>query len=132
MTIFNDLIGKSFKFGARGPKEYDCWGLATEVCKRLGIIIPDYGADCVYLSSEIHKTYETFSNCFTPVSSTLPGDIITFCYPLPVFVGHIGVVTVSPYFLHTREKTNVVMERLDSIMWKKRINGIYRYKTSAN
>ena len=36
--ITNDLIGKPFRTGARGPAEYDCLGLTLEGLRRLGIV----------------------------------------------------------------------------------------------
>jgi cell wall-associated NlpC family hydrolase len=43
MTAFpdlNDLIGRPYRYGARGPAEFDCWGLVLEVRRRLGLATP--------------------------------------------------------------------------------------------
>jgi hypothetical protein len=37
-----DLVGKPYAHGARGPDAYDCWGLCVEVYRRRGIDLPDY------------------------------------------------------------------------------------------
>lgn len=40
--IVEDLIGKPFEYGGRGPEKYDCWGLMMELYRRIGVEIPDY------------------------------------------------------------------------------------------
>ena len=41
MVDLNDLIGKPFQRGARGPDKYDCQSLTAEVFRRFGIPFPD-------------------------------------------------------------------------------------------
>src|SRR6187399_3217256 len=43
----NDLIGKPWRLGARGPDAYDCWGLVREVLQRMrpGEALPDWACD---------------------------------------------------------------------------------------
>ena len=41
-TMVADLVGQPFKEGARGPNEFDCWGLVREVAKRSGTELPDF------------------------------------------------------------------------------------------
>ena len=125
--MFDDLIGKPWKFGSRGPYEYDCWGLAMEVCRRLGIEIPDFAAGCPYAQREIDGVRRSFEDNFTPVGNPVPGDIVAFRYPTPMYVGHMGVIVGDPHFLHMRENTGAVMERIDSPVWRKRIYGVYRF-----
>jgi cell wall-associated NlpC family hydrolase len=36
----NDLIGRPYRFGARGPDAFDCWGAVLEVRRRLGLPTP--------------------------------------------------------------------------------------------
>jgi cell wall-associated NlpC family hydrolase len=36
----NDLIGRPYRFGARGPAAFDCWGLVLEVRRRLELVTP--------------------------------------------------------------------------------------------
>lgn len=38
--LVSDLVGKPYRAGARGPEEYDCFGLVAEVYRRLGWTIP--------------------------------------------------------------------------------------------
>ena len=43
----NDLIGKPYRLGGRGPDAYDCWGLVREVLRRMlpGQALPDWASD---------------------------------------------------------------------------------------
>jgi len=36
----NDLIGRPYRYGARGPAAFDCWGAVLEVRARLGLVTP--------------------------------------------------------------------------------------------
>jgi len=126
-NMFKDLIGKPWKFGGRGPNYYDCWGLVMEVCRRLAMELPDFAAGCPYVQVEIDKKRRSFEDRFVPVHDPMPGDIVAFRFPMPMYVGHIGVIIEDPYFMHTREATNVVTERIDSPIWRKKIYGVYRF-----
>jgi len=37
-----DLIGRPYVHGARGPEAFDCWGVCAEVYRRRGVELPDY------------------------------------------------------------------------------------------
>ena len=41
-VTYDDLIGRPFVDGGRGPENFDCWGLATDVFRRHGKILPDF------------------------------------------------------------------------------------------
>jgi len=41
---------------------------------------------------------------------------------------HVGLVIDKDRFLHCEKKINMVIERLDCMKWKKRIEGFYRLK----
>ena len=41
----NDLIGRPYVRGARGPDAFDCWGLVVELARRAGRDLPDWAAD---------------------------------------------------------------------------------------
>ena len=41
---------------------------------------------------------------------------------------HLGLMINNKKFIHCEKKINTVVERLDSVKWKKRIEGIYRLR----
>ncbi len=123
MLQINDLIGKPFKDGGRGPKEYDCWGLAAEVFRRAGVALPDYRISCE-ASGEVDR--EINANRFQWVRCA--GEI-----PVPALVvfadrglcTHVGVYLGSGWFIHAYEKTGVAKGRTEHPFWRSRIEGFY-------
>lgn len=119
-----DLLGKPFKYGGRGPAEYDCYGLVLELHRRAGVQIPDYGS-----SDDPTKQGELFTigtGEFKKIILPRPLDI-------PVFrvadgLWHCGVI-VDGYkrFVHIMESCSVVVEELESPAWQNRLQGVYRW-----
>jgi len=73
---YDDLIGKPFKFGARGPEYYDCFGLAKEIFRRHGIDW-DWDIEADELTEPVRLA---ISNAFTegpwvPVDDIALGDV---------------------------------------------------------
>ena len=125
MFSYIDLLGKKFKYGGRGPEVYDCWGLCREVYRRLGIDVPDFQSSSDF--SEIHQKILQGKELLEQLNEPEPYCMVFFTLR-PPYVTHIGIVLNPPYFIHILEKSEVAVERLDSITWKKRIAGFYRWK----
>ncbi len=112
----------------RGPDEFDCWGLCRWVLKKAWKIdLPSY-EDCYLhcqcpktvtaaIAAEIHK--------WQRVDKPRPGDLVLF--DLFGVAKHIGVVVEPNRFLHIRRKTRSVVESLEHLIWKQRIEGFYRH-----
>lgn len=127
MIQYADLLGKPFEYGGRGPDSFDCFGLVMEVHKRHGNELPDYisRADSEY---QCNMFSHGIANYYEQVEKPEPLDIVMFQI-LPRFVTHCGVI-VDQYgkFVHITRKTSVSCERIDSLLWKDKIRGFYRYK----
>jgi cell wall-associated NlpC family hydrolase len=54
---FNDLVGRPFVRGARGPDAFDCWGLVLEVRRRLGLALPPDFASAALTRAEVHALF---------------------------------------------------------------------------
>jgi len=120
--LLNDLLGAKYELNGRGPK-YDCYGLAIEVCNRLNISIPLFHD---YTTQEsMHKAILAHKHLCNKLDKPEDNCIVllrvTSRYPT-----HLGVVLDYPKFIHAIEKRNVVIERLDSLLWRERIQGFYR------
>ncbi|MDR1471367.1 MAG: C40 family peptidase [Synergistaceae bacterium] len=120
-----DLVGVPFADMGRGPGGIDCWGLVLEVFRREGVILPDYIIHC-------HDS-EGFQGLVDgerprwrrhePPDIPIPAVVaIRFNSPL---VNHVGAYVEDGKFLHVREKTGAVIERIDSPCWRHRIEGFY-------
>jgi len=120
-----DLIGKPFTDGGRGPDTYDCWGLVAEVFRRYGTELQDYKLCChdykgfykLFIADITTRKRWEYSNIPIPA-------VVAIRFNKP-FVNHVGVYIGEFKFLHTREKTGVVIERIDSVLWKSKIEGFY-------
>lgn len=119
----SDLIGAPFVDGGRGPEGYDCWGLVCEVFRRYGVELPDYKL-CCYDSERFFGLFcgelPRWKRCEPPEIPSIMAIKLNF----PV-VNHVGVYVGDGKFLHAREKTGVVIERVDTPQWRHRVEGFY-------
>jgi len=99
-----DLIGKPYQRGARGPDAYDCWGLCVEVYRRGGIDLPDFRED--------HMTHERASQLMADLAHEhaewirLPEN---WCFAYDPR-GHIGLFW-GGYVLHSARGCGAVLQR---------------------
>jgi cell wall-associated NlpC family hydrolase len=120
-----DLVGAPFEDRGRGPGGYDCWGLVCEAYRREGISLPDYTL-CCHDAEGFHGFFEEELPRWTrhePPDIPVPA-VVTIRLNSPL-VRHVGVYIGGGRFLHTREKTGAVIERIDAPQWRHRIEGFY-------
>jgi cell wall-associated NlpC family hydrolase len=139
MPNLNDLIGKPFEFGSYGPKTYDCYGICYEVYNRLGKELPkflDYTQKYAEIitkeySSEIAENYiDLVLQSFQKIENPEPYCLVLFSLNRE-YTTHVGIVLKDcKRFIHTSQRKNCVIERLDSVLWIKKIVGFYRYAES--
>jgi len=81
-----DLIGKPYVHGARGPDAFDCWGVCVEVYRRGGIALPDYAVE--------HLTHAQTADLVRGVAVD-HGDWIArpedWCFVFDRRGGHVGL-----------------------------------------
>ena len=124
MPDMTDLVGVPFRYGARGPDAYDCYGLVLECARRAGVSLPDFG------SASDQGVIAAMMGASLPLWAEVP------CRPGAVvllrvgrFIAHVGYVTGVDQFIHTWESSGgVTMARLSD--WKQRIVGFYEYAGS--
>lgn len=124
--MYSDLIGKPFKYFGRGPDAYDCYGLALEIYKRIGRPLPDYtSSESSKIQSELF--IEGLAKHTYKVDAPEAFDLVMFQI-VPCYVSHIGVFIGKGKFIHVMSKVSVVVEELNSIIWKQKFKGFYRYR----
>jgi len=130
MTIkIDDLLGKQFEYGGRGPERYDCYGLVCEVYRRYGIELPDItSTDDKPTIAKMIAEGEVF--CVKLAKPEIP-CIVTFSV-IPRITTHIGVVIDNDRFIHIMQKTSVSIERLSAPDWSRRISGLFRWIKNSN
>lgn len=121
-ALYADLIGHPFRDGARGPHEFDCWGLLQTVLRRMGHSPTDFPSNPALLSQALADEWQ-------PIERGLvqPGDGILL-RSNERYVWHVGVVLDGCRMLHARESVGACVERFDSPAYSRRIVGFYRYR----
>ena len=117
-----DLLGKEFEWGVN-----DCYTLCVEVLGRNGIKIPIFNDKPN--ETKVYELYMKYNKYFKRHEIPQPLSIVALKVNYP-FVTHFGVCLEYPYFIHVMQKRNVCLERLDSLLWKGRIDGYYTYEKS--
>ena len=122
----NDLIGKPFHEDGYGPDNYSCYGLAVEVYKRYGILIPKINISvCVSrqasqkeIDTNLIKSWKQTKNISSPTGIVLKSSD-------PAFANHLGVYIGRGKFIHITINRSVVIDRISD--WKHKIIGYYHY-----
>ena len=123
-TLIDDLIGKPFKSGGRGPDNYDCWGLAMEVYKRFGIDLPDFSI-CAMDAARIAEEVENQRSQWVKVEGEPPVPSLVLMKLNSRWNNHIGVYIGQGRFIHARAKANSCIDTIDNPRCGAQIEGIY-------
>lgn len=123
--MFNDLLGKQFEYHARGPEKYDCYGLALEIGRRVGIDFPPYPS---YTSlQDKHDAIMNGVKSWKKLDIPELYSIVVFSIR-PPYVSHVGVVLENNRFIHICKGTSVTIERFDKDPWKNKVRGFYQWQ----
>jgi hypothetical protein len=124
--MYADMVGKPFRRGARGPDEYDCWGVLQAILRRMGHSPTDYPTSPELVLQVIADEWEPIR-----IDQLLPGDGILLRSTDPAYEWHIGVAVDPWNMLHAREGAGVCVERIEGPAYKRRLLGFYRYRGRA-
>lgn len=118
MIDVSDLIGAPYKDGGRSKEEgFDCYGLAIEVCRRMGKVLPDLAYDdhSVELSCQYLPTLPLI-----PTDKASEGVILEMTILQEL---HIGVCLDKRYFIHATRNQGVRISKIGTV----KIRGIYTW-----
>jgi hypothetical protein len=101
-----DLIGKPYRPGARGPHEFDCWGLCAEVYRRRGIALPDYEARGLSHAQTLALVQGHATNHAEWIDKPEP-----WCFVFDATHGHLGLYWGGSV-LHCARMVGVIWQRL--------------------
>lgn len=121
---YEDLIGKPFKYGARGPQEYDCWGLVQEMLRRSGIDPIDYGWSEQGAAIQLLMLEAESQQCWQKCEMQ-EGAVLLF--RVGRFVSHVGFAINGTQFIHTWQGVGGVVVENFYQDWHKRLVGCYKY-----
>lgn len=119
--------------GRDGSTGVDCWGLVRLAYKNeKGMDLPLHDKDYIhgYNSEQTSKVIisEEADNWHV-VTSPQEFDVVVF--NLAGKPSHIGLIVDATTFIHNLEGRNVSIGKLDSFVWKKRIDNFYRHNGVA-
>jgi len=120
--MFSDLLGLPYESGANGPDKYDCWYLCVEVCKRMGINLPEVNISytSILTISRTIKNETENTNTWEKIKIPEQGCVVAMTH-------HVGTVLSRTAFIHVRKDIPVCIEKLNSPVWKSKIKGFYKY-----
>lgn len=129
MIETNDLVGKQFKYGGRGPEFYDCYGIILEGMRRLGVkeedLPPDFESpsDLKIIAKLVGDLKK---NIWRKQEDTEVGEGSVLLLKTNGMTTHVGFHLGGNYFLHAWEGDKMVMiERIS--FWQHKIEGFYEY-----
>lgn len=123
--MFDDLIGRPFKNGGRGPIEYDCWGLAKKVYLMYEQTLPEYplsAMDAVKIGQQMKQEETMWQKLEKPCVPCL----VVIRLSDKSWANHVGVYIGNGQFIHAYKTTGVVIEKIKS--WRSLIVGFYVQK----
>lgn len=122
MPNFDDLVGKGFQYGGRGPDVFDCFGLVRECYHRThGILLPDFlsptdqGAQAAVGAIKLQQWEEV-----------LPAPGVMVAIRVGRFTSHCAFMEAEDTLIHAWKRSGGVT-RVPLDEWKARITGFYRY-----
>jgi len=127
MSWWNEYVGIPYQEKGRARDGADCWGLVRLVYKdQYGIELPSFTE--VYEAKDKEQIAELFATQregWEPTTEPKEGDVVA----MRVFgeITHVGVIAAPGTFLHVRRGISAAIERLDTPMWKHRIEGFFKY-----
>ncbi|CAK0766165.1 conserved hypothetical protein [Gammaproteobacteria bacterium] len=132
ITWWNKYIGLPYLEKGRDTAGVDCWGLARLVyAEEFGITLPCLSEQYKSGSREgIAELIALEKEGWEITEAPRSGDVVLFV--IHGFPSHLGLVTLPGFFLHVLQNKTVVVERLESPLWKSRLRGVYRYRGTGS
>lgn len=125
--LYADLLSKRFEPEGRGPDAYDCVGLAIEVARRMGCRLPDF----ISSEDEFHAQLGGGATRFADlerIEAPEPGCIVAL--EMRPDQHHIAIMIDQFRFLHASRQMGIVVERVLSPSWQRKIIGFYRLEAA--
>lgn len=132
MIDVDKYVGIPYKHNGRSLAEgVDCWGLVLCVFAELGITLPDNDGACLPGKDWFRKAPDRYWRFLQTVGEPLDiaevkrYDIVYFAMIGNSIVSHAGVMLDDNSFIHTLQKRNCFISKLDRF-WRKKIRGARR------
>lgn len=115
MTWAENLIGKPWVAGARGPEAFDCWGLLAWVyADRLGVTLPTLGHIDPKNLQAVAAAFVDISPAWQEIPR--PVDLCAVAMSQNKRIHHVGIWLDSEKgVLHAMEKSCVIFQGISSL-----------------
>ena len=121
----NDYIGLPYKEMGRKINSCDCYGLLRILYRDLkGIHLEAYEnvkADRALHNDMIIAGQKDWQEIEKPGF----GDVV--CFKIMGLVSHVGMMIDQTNFIHAWNGTDSCIENINSIQWRHRVDGFFRY-----
>jgi cell wall-associated NlpC family hydrolase len=132
----SQYVGIPFLSHGRDRSGCDCYGLCWLVMReQFGIEAPSYAGDYpdALEAAEVARLIADMTSPlylrgdwrWLALSEPRAGDLVVM--RIQGRPWHVGIIVARDWMLHVRPGANACLERLDSMRWRKRIVGFYRY-----
>lgn len=129
-------VGLPFTPHGRDRSGLDCYGLLRLVmAEQFGIAVPSYADQ--YLAPANHQEIgalirgELHGSLWRIISLADAQEGDGLLLRVRGEPAHVGVVVAPPLFLHILRGTEAVVEDYTTLLWNRRVLGVYRHKARA-
>lgn len=127
----NKYIGIPYLDNGRDTAGTDCWGLVRLIYKEeLDIDLPSFYSD--YTISDTDRIAELLNQYREGWEQlSLPEEKCVVLFQIMGKVSHIGIMINEKQFIHNRRNQAASVESLDSVKWKNRVVGFFKYNEKS-
>jgi hypothetical protein len=128
----NKYIGIPFLDKGRDTNGIDCWGLVRLVYKQeYNIDLPNFSTNYEADDAEQMKDLlAQYKEGWEKIDTPTEGCVVLF--NILGVESHMGIAVSSTHFLHARDRRDSAIESFDSVGWKNRITGFYKYSENKS
>lgn len=128
----NKYIGIPFLDKGRDINGIDCWGLVRLVYKQeYHIDLPNFSSNYEADDSEQMKDLlAQYKEGWEKIDAPTEGCIVLF--NILGVESHMGIAISSTHFLHARDRRDSAIESFESVAWRNRITGFYKYSENKS
>lgn len=120
------MVTQTYGFRGEGGG-IDCWDAVRMGALRLyGLRLPDF--PCVCTEDDVTPTMLAERVKWLQVEQPAEGDVVMFS--ISAMPWHVGLVLEPPLFLHCLRGRDLCVEQYDSLSWRHRLAGFYRWPLS--
>ena len=126
-------VGLPYADKGRDRDGVDCWGLVRLVYAELmAIELPSHTQGYVSASelADVTRAIRGHMRPWAPVARPHPLDVVLL--RLAGSPAHVGLIVGGGFMLHVHAGIDTALERIDTLVWRRRIVGYYRHVSMAD